>query len=170
MTFRHDIERAARGDIKWLPATVGLVEFLAMLHDLRDQTLPARALSASQQRPLTDHQRHVWALVAVGRSHTEIARAMGSSKGAVKQDIARIKDKLGVCVRPQQRGGCGGGADCRQNDLCAACGGDSGGGRTRHGAAPRLLQQREFHGYRQRHCPQRQPRGPGLYPLDHQLF
>jgi len=43
----------------------------------------------------------VWALVAEGRSHTEIARAMGSSMGAVKQDVARIKDKLGVDTTAQ---------------------------------------------------------------------
>jgi DNA-binding NarL/FixJ family response regulator len=53
------------------------------------------------QRPLTDHQRRVWALVAEGRSHTEIAHAMGSSTGAVKQDVARIKDKLGVDTTEQ---------------------------------------------------------------------
>jgi len=66
---------------------VGLVEFLTILRDLRDQALQAHALSASRQRPLTDHQRRVWALIAAGRSHAVIARAMGSSAGAVKQDI-----------------------------------------------------------------------------------
>jgi len=50
---------------------------------------------------LTDHQRRVWALVAEGRSHTEIARAMGSSPGAVKQDVVRIKAKLGVDTTAQ---------------------------------------------------------------------
>lgn len=99
--FRRDIERLAHDDVKWLPATVGLVEFLAILRDLRDQVIQARALSGLRQRPLTDHQRRVWALVAEDRSHTEIAQEMGSSKGAVKQDIARIKEKLGVATTEQ---------------------------------------------------------------------
>jgi len=43
----------------------------------------------------------VWALVAEGRSHTEIARALGSSPGAVKQDVVRIKAKLGVDTTAQ---------------------------------------------------------------------
>jgi len=100
-TFRREVERAARGDLTWLPATVGLVEFLTILRDVRDQALQAHALSASRQRPLTDHQRRVWALIAEDRSHAVIARAMGSSKGAVKQDIARIKDKLGIATTEQ---------------------------------------------------------------------
>jgi len=93
--FRRAMEQAAHGAIKWVPVTVGLVEFLTILRDLRDQALQARALSGPQ-RPLTDHQQRVWALVAAGRSHAKIADEVGSSKGAVKQDIARIKDKLGV--------------------------------------------------------------------------
>ncbi len=93
-TFRRDIEQAAHDGIKWLPATVGLVEVLTILRGLRDQVLQARALS--QQRPLTEHQQRVWELVAAGRSHAKIADEVGSSKGAVKQDVARIKDKLGV--------------------------------------------------------------------------
>ena len=100
-TFRRDIERLAPDDVKWLPATVGLVEFLTILRDLRDQVIQARALSGLRQQPLTDHQRRVWALVAAGRSHATIARELGSSAGAVKQDIARIKDKLGVATTEQ---------------------------------------------------------------------
>ncbi len=100
-TFHRDIERLAHDDVKWLPATVGLVEFLTILRDLRDQVIQARALSGLRQRPLTDHQRRVWELVAAGRSHAEIAREMGSSKGAVKQDIARIKDKIGADTTEQ---------------------------------------------------------------------
>lgn len=100
-TFRREVERAARADLKWLPATVGLVDFLTTVRDLRDQALQARALSVSWQRPLTDHQHRVWALVAAGRSHATIARELGSSAGAVKQDIARIKDKLGVATTEQ---------------------------------------------------------------------
>jgi len=100
-TFRREVERAVRGDIKWLPATVGLVEFVTILRGLRDQALQARALSVSRQRPLTHHQHRVWALVAAGRSQAEIAQEMGSSKGAVKQDIARIKDNLGVATTEQ---------------------------------------------------------------------
>jgi len=100
-TFRRDIERLAHDDVKWLPATVGLVEFLTILRDLRDQVIQARTLSGLRQRPLTDHQRRVWALVAEGRSHAQIARAIGSSKGAVKQDIARIKDKIGADTTEQ---------------------------------------------------------------------
>ncbi len=96
---RSAIARAAQGALKWLPAPVGLIAFLTLLRDLRDQALQARALAP--QRPLTDHQRRVWALVAEGRSHTEIARAMGSSTGAVKQDVVRIKDKLGVDTTAQ---------------------------------------------------------------------
>ncbi len=99
--FYREVERIARGDVKWLPATVGLVEFLTILRDLRDQVIQARALSGLRQRPLTEHQRRVWALVAEDRSHAEIARAMGSSKGAVKQDIARIKDKIGADTTEQ---------------------------------------------------------------------
>jgi len=83
-TFRREVERAARADLKWLPATVGLVDFLTTVRDLRDQALQARALSVSRQRPLTDHQHRVWALVAAGRSHAAIARELGSSAGAVK--------------------------------------------------------------------------------------
>jgi len=96
---RAAIARAAQGTLTWLPAPVGMIAFLTLLRDLRDQALQARALAS--QRPLTDHQRRVWALVAEGRSHTEIARAMGSSIGAVKQDVVRIKDKLGVDTTAQ---------------------------------------------------------------------
>jgi len=95
-TFRRDIAHLAHDDVKWLPATVGLVEFLTILRDLRDQVIQAQAREGLRQRPLTDHQRHVWALVAAGRSHAKIALEVGSSKGAVKQDIARIKDKIGA--------------------------------------------------------------------------
>ena len=98
---RSAITRAAQGTLKWLPAPVGMLAFLTLLRGLRDQALQARALAP--QRPLTDHQRRVWALVAEGRSHAEIARTMGSSKGAVKQDIARIKDKIGVDTAEQLR-------------------------------------------------------------------
>ena len=96
---RAAIARAAQGTLKWLPAPAGMIAFLTLLRDLRDQALQARALAP--QRPLTDHQRRVWALVAEGRSHTEIARAMGSSPGAVKQDVVRIKAKLGVDTTAQ---------------------------------------------------------------------
>jgi len=96
---RAAIARAAQGALKWLPATVGMIAFLTLLRGVRDQALQARALAP--QRPLTDHQRRVWELVAEGRSHTEIARAMGSSPGAVKQDVVRIKDKLGVDTTAQ---------------------------------------------------------------------
>ncbi len=96
---RSAIARAAQGTLKWLPAPVGMIAFLMLLRGVRDQALQARALAP--QRPLTDHQRRVWALVAEGRSHTEIARAMGSSPGAVKQDVVRIKDKLGVDTTAQ---------------------------------------------------------------------
>ncbi len=100
-TFRREVERAARGDLTWLPATVGLVESLAILRDVRDQALQAHALSASRQRPLTEHQRRVWALVAAGHSHSQIAQEIGGSKGAVKQHIARIKEKIGVATTEQ---------------------------------------------------------------------
>jgi len=96
---RAAIARAAQGTLKWLPATVGMIAFLTLLRGVRDPALQARALAP--QRPLTDHQRRVWELVAEGRSHTEIARAMGSSPGAVKQDVVRIKDKLGVDTTAQ---------------------------------------------------------------------
>jgi len=96
---RAAIARAAQGALKWLPATVGMIAFLTLLRGVRDQALQARALAP--QRLLTDHQRRVWELVAEGRSHTEIARAMGSSPGAVKQDVVRIKDKLGVDTTAQ---------------------------------------------------------------------
>jgi len=96
---RAAIARAAQGTLKWLPAPVGMIAFLTLLRGVRDQALQARALAP--QRPLTEHQRRVWALVAEGRSHTEIARAMGSSPGAVKQDVVRIKDKLGVDTTAQ---------------------------------------------------------------------
>ena len=96
---RAAIARAAQGTLKWLPAPAGLIAFLTLLRDLRDQALQARALAP--QRPLTDHQRRVWALVAEGHSHTEIARALGSSPGAVKQDVVRIKAKLGVDTTAQ---------------------------------------------------------------------
>ncbi len=96
---RSAIAQAAQGALKWLPTTVGMIAFLALLRGLRDQALQARALAP--QQPLTDHQRRVWALVAEGRSHTEIARAMGSSTGADKQDVVRIKDKLGVDTTAQ---------------------------------------------------------------------
>ena len=96
---RSAITHAALGNLTWLPATVGLIAFLTLLRGLRDQALQARALAPP--RPLTDHQQHVWELVAEGRSHTEIARAMGSSPGAVKQDVVRIKDKLGVDTTAQ---------------------------------------------------------------------
>jgi len=102
-TFRCDIERMARGDLKWLAATVGLVEFVAILRDLRDQVLQARALSISHGRPLTEHQRRVWALIAADRSHAEIARDLGNSVGAVKQHVARLKEKLGVDTTEQLR-------------------------------------------------------------------
>jgi len=80
---------------------VGLVDFLMTLRDLRDQALQARALSVSWQRPLTHHQHRVWALVAAGRSHAAIARELGSSVGSVKQDVARIKEKIGVATTEQ---------------------------------------------------------------------
>jgi len=96
---RSEIARAAMGTLKWLPATVGLIAFLTLLRGLRDQALQARALVP--RRPLTDHQRRVWDLVAEGRSHAEIARVLGSSPGAVKQDVVRIKDKLGVATTAQ---------------------------------------------------------------------
>jgi len=96
---RSAITRAAQSTLKWLPATVGLLAFLTLLRGLRDQALQARALAP--RRPLTDHQRRVWALVAEGRSHAGIARTMGSSTGAVKQHIARIKDKIGVATAEQ---------------------------------------------------------------------
>jgi len=97
-TVHRDIAQAAQGNLIWLPAT-GMIEVLTLLRGLRDQALQARALVP--QRPLTDHQRRVWALVAEGRSHTEIARTMGSSMGSVKRDIARIKAKLGVATTTQ---------------------------------------------------------------------
>ncbi len=96
---RAAITHAALGNLTWLPATVSMIAFLTLLRGLRDQALQARALAP--QRPLTAHQRRVWALVAEGRSHTEIARAMGSSRGAVKQDVVRIKDKIGVHTAEQ---------------------------------------------------------------------
>lgn len=98
-TFQREVERAARGDLTWLPATVGLIESLTLLRDLRDHILQARALSP--HRPLTEHQQRVWALVAKNRSHAEIAQEIGSSKGAIKQDIVRIKEKLGVDTTEQ---------------------------------------------------------------------
>jgi len=84
----RDVAIAARAD-------------LTTVRDLRDQALQARALSISWQRPLTHHQHRVWALVAAGRSRAEIAQEMGSSAGAVKQDIARIKEKIGVATTEQ---------------------------------------------------------------------
>jgi len=96
---RSAIAQAAQGTLTWLPVPVGMSAFLTLLRGVRDQALQARALAP--QRPLTDHQRRVWALVAEGRSHTEIARAMGSSTGAVKQHIARIKAKIGVATAAQ---------------------------------------------------------------------
>lgn len=96
---RSAIVRAAQGALTWLPATVGVIEFLTLLRGLRDQSLQARVLAP--RRPLTDHQRRVWALVAEGRSHAEIARTLGNSTGAVKRDITRIKDKLGVATTAQ---------------------------------------------------------------------
>jgi DNA-binding CsgD family transcriptional regulator len=96
---RAAITQAAQGTLKWLPATVGMIAFLTLLRGLRDQSLQARALTP--QRPLTDHQRRVWVLVAEGRSHAEIARTLGNSSGAIKRDITRIKEKLGVATTAQ---------------------------------------------------------------------
>ncbi len=98
---RAAIGRAAQGTLTWLPVPVGMIAFLTLLRGVRDQALQARALAP--QRPLTEHQRRVWALVAEGHSHMEIARAMGSSIGAVKQDVVRIKGKLGVDTTAQLR-------------------------------------------------------------------
>lgn len=100
-TFRRDIECVARGDLKWLPATVGLLELVITLRDLRDQALQARVLLISRQRPLTEHQRLVWALIVAGNSHADIAKEMGSSKGSISKDVARIKDKIGVDTTEQ---------------------------------------------------------------------
>ncbi len=90
--FRRHITQIARGDLKWLPASVGLIQVLTVLRDLRNRSLAAHA----PRRPLTPHQRQILALVAADHSHAQVAAAIGVSVGTVKRDIARIKAKLDV--------------------------------------------------------------------------
>jgi len=92
--FRRHITQIARGGLKWLPASVGLIEVLTTLRDLRDPSLAVHA--QAPRRPLTPHQQRILALVAADRSHAQVAAAIGASVGTVKRDIARIKAKLGV--------------------------------------------------------------------------
>lgn len=92
--FRRHIAHIARGDLKWLSVTVGYVDLLGVLRGLRDEVLKARV--RRPRKPLTGHQEEVWALIAAGRSHDQIAAALGSKTGTVKTDIKRIKEKLGV--------------------------------------------------------------------------
>jgi len=93
-TFRRHITRIARGDIKWLPATVSYLDLLGVLRGLRDEALKARV--RTPRKPLTAHQEEVWALLAAGKSHDQIAKALGSKPGTVKTDIVRVKEKLGL--------------------------------------------------------------------------
>jgi len=93
-TFMRQIAHLARGDLKWLPATVGYLDLLSVLRGLRDDVLEARV--RRPRKPLTAHQEEVWALVAAGQSHDQIAKALGSKRGTVKTDITRIKEKLGL--------------------------------------------------------------------------
>jgi len=93
-TFMQHITQIARGDIKWLPATVSYLDLLSALRDLRDEALKARV--RTPRKPLTAHQEEVWTLLAAGKSHDQIAKALGSKPGTVKTDIVRIKEKLGL--------------------------------------------------------------------------
>ncbi len=90
--FVGRMERAARGDLTWLPATVGLVELLDILRSLQKAAL-ARCVRA---KPLSPRQEDVLALIAHDLSYAEIADALKITSGAVKQHVARIEDKLDV--------------------------------------------------------------------------
>lgn len=90
--FRRRIEREARGDLKWLPRTVGLEEIVDMLRELRRQVVETRV----RTRPPSARQEHVWALLAVGQSEARVAQELGITVGTVKQHVDRLKEKLGV--------------------------------------------------------------------------
>jgi len=98
--FMRHIIHIARGDLKWLPMTVGYLDLLSVLRGLRAEVLEARVRSRPR-KPLTAHQEEVWALISAGRSHGQIAEALGSKTGTVKTDIKRIKEKLGIASTEQ---------------------------------------------------------------------
>ncbi len=90
--FRRRVEREARGDLKWLPRTVGLEEIVGILHTLQEQVTTARL----QGRPPTARQERIWALLAEDLSEAEVAHALGISIGTVKSHVDRLKHKIGV--------------------------------------------------------------------------
>lgn len=90
--FRRRVEREARGDLKWLPRTVGLEEIVGILRTVQKQVATARL----QVRPPTARQERIWALLAEDLSEAEVAHALGISIGTVKSHVDRLKQKLGV--------------------------------------------------------------------------
>ncbi len=100
-TFMRSLLRVALGDLTWVPSTVGYLELLNNLRTLRDGALAAHI--SIQRKPLTAHQERVWGLVAEGRSHKQIADALGNKTGTVKTDISRIKEKLGITSTEELR-------------------------------------------------------------------
>jgi DNA-binding NarL/FixJ family response regulator len=99
--FMRRIARVAIGDFKWLPSTVGYLELLNILRALRNEVVAARVRVPC--KPLTAHQERVWVLVAAGKSHNQIAQVLGSKPGAIKTDIVRIKEKLGLTSTEELR-------------------------------------------------------------------
>jgi len=90
--FRRRAEQEARGDLKWLPRTVGLEEIVGILRTVQEQVATARL----QARPPTARQERIWALLAEDLSEAEVAHALGISIGTVKSHVDRLKHKLGV--------------------------------------------------------------------------
>ena len=90
--FRRRVEREARGDLKWLPRTVGLEEIVGILRTVQEQVATARL----QMRPPTARQERIWALLAEDLSEAEVAHTLGISIGTVKSHVDRLKHKLGV--------------------------------------------------------------------------
>jgi len=90
--FVRHMEQVGRGDLTWLPATVGLVELLDALRSLQKAALARR----TRAKPLSSRQEDVLALIARDLSYAEISDTLKITDGTVKQHVARIKDKLDV--------------------------------------------------------------------------
>ncbi len=88
---------AACGDLHWLPTSwTGLL----VLELGRTLIAPAPEVESPQpSAPLTHREQEVYQLVALGLSNGMIGERLSISRGTVKTDVARIKDKLNLTMR-----------------------------------------------------------------------